>query len=125
MRKWETPLPCGSPSTGFLPLIELVDAWWACSSSRSPSLRTQAHFIVFSFVEYALEHALKYLMALAPLVEQREVDGAVLPKHSSVLVQCVVLPVPLLLPKKDVFKNLPSRAATLVAGVPQCQLRMV
>ena len=28
MRKWETPLLSGSPSTGFLPLVELVDALW-------------------------------------------------------------------------------------------------
>ena len=80
MRKWETPLSCGSPSTGFLPLIELVDALWVCSSSRNPYLRTQARpaieyvsgeeglrpksfFTVFSFVEYILLHALKYSMA--------------------------------------------------------------
>ena len=49
-------------------------------------------------------------------------DGAVLPWHSFFSV-CVVLPVTLPFPLKDVFKNLPSRAAALVAGTPRGQLR--
>ena len=49
-----------------------------------------------------------------------------LPKHSSFLEQCVVslLPVSYCFPPlKDVFNNLPSRAAALAAGAPRGQLR--
>ena len=81
MRKWETPLPCGSPSTGFLPLVELVHAWWVHTSvfrfsePFSKDAGPASHRVRFwrggacvqsptssSFLQWPL----------APLVEQRE-----------------------------------------------------
>ena len=84
------------------PAIEFV--------SGEQGLRPKSYFFVFSsIVKYAYMHLLKYLMALAPLLEQRECGGAVLSKHSSSRELCVVC--------------LPIRAAAFAAGAPRVQLR--
>ena len=127
-KKGETPLPwlaltIALNGAGGLEVVRMQIRPAIEFVSGEDSLRPKSYFFDFSIVVYAFTHALKYLMAPGfSRGPEGKVDGAVLPWHSSFSV-CVVLPVTLLFPQKDVFKNLPSRAAALVAGTPRGQLR--
>ena len=111
------------------------------SAPRSPSLRTQARpaiefvsgeeglrpkscFTVFSFLEYVFTDTLKYVVAPSSSYGA-EGDGGTAPLAVTgpSVTQCVVSLLSVF-PLKDVFNNLPTWAAALVAGATHGQLRM-